>query len=197
MERATIDAPVERTSPPESLDEAWGLFKELGEREALDELNALFRQGKAPRDLDGPTDGILVVPSMGSVRTPAVKAISSVWMPWLGKRFFASESRGDNRFRQSVRLPAKLLWPSYSTKPNGNERTAFDFETRIDAGGHDPDIEVLVIDYAPCKQNPDRLIRQIRDELVEVAPGAFLGKILVREDDGEYGSLGFFALRRA
>lgn len=179
------------------LEETWSKFKELGKREAVDELNELFSRGSIPRDLDGPTDGILVMPSMGAVRTPAVKAISSVWMPWLGKRFFAAEGRGDNRFRQSVRLPAKLLWPSYSTRPNGNERTAFDFETRVEAGGQDPDVQVLVIDYAPCKQNPDRLIRDIRDELVEVAPGAFLGKILVRDGDGDYGSLGFFALRRA
>jgi hypothetical protein len=55
--------------------------------------------------------------------------------------------------------------------------------------------QVLVIDYAPVDQNPDRLIRRIRDEIVEVQPGVFLGKILYREDDGEYSNLGFFALR--
>jgi hypothetical protein len=196
MERATIDAAPKAIDAPASLDEAWDLFQALGRRQAFDELNALFRDGKAPGDLDGPTDGILVVPDMGSIRTPFVKAVSRVWMPWLGKRFFAAESRGDNRFRQSVRLPAKLLWPSYSTRPNGNERTAFDFETRVEAGGHDPGTQVLVIDYAPIRTNPDRLIRQIRDELVEVAPGAFLGKILLREHD-EYRNIGFFALRRA
>ena len=54
---------------------------------------------------------------------------------------------------------------------------------------------MLVIDYAPIEQNPDRLIRKIRDEIVEVEPGIFLGKILYRENEGEYTSLGFFALR--
>jgi hypothetical protein len=195
MERATMDRPAGTKAG--DVDATWSLFKELGKREAFDELNDLFSKGSTPPQLDGPTDGMLVVPSMGAVQTPFVKLISAFWMPWLGKRFFASEGRGDNRFRQSVRLPAKLLWPSYSTRPNGNERTAFDFETRVEAGGHDPDVQVLVIDYAPCRQNPDRLIRDIRDELVEVTPGAYLGKILVREDDGDYGSLGFFALRKA
>jgi hypothetical protein len=192
MEVSTAQAPP-RTGGSE---ETWKTLRELGRKESVDELNALFRQGSAPRDLDGPTEGMLVLPSLGAIRTPFVKTVKSVWMPWLGKRFFAAEHRGDNRFRQSVRLPAKLLWPSYSTRPNGQERTAFDFETRIEAGGHDPDTQVLVIDYAPIETNPDRLIRRIRDEIVEVAPGVYLGKILHREDDGEYSSLGFFALRK-
>jgi hypothetical protein len=48
----------------------------------------------------------------------------------------------------------------------------------------------------PIEQNPDRLIRRIRDEIVEVEDGLFLGKILYRESDGGYSNLGFFALRR-
>jgi hypothetical protein len=191
MEVTTAPAPP-RTG---DADQTWESLRELGKKESFDELNALFRGGTAPRDLDGPTDGMLVVPTMGAVRTPFVKTVSAFWMPWLGKRFFAGEQRGDNRFRQSVRLPAKLLWPSYSTRPNGQERTAFDFETRVEAGGHDPDTQVLVIDYAPVETNPDRLIRHIRDEIVQVTPGVYLGKILYREDDGEYSNIGFFALR--
>jgi len=191
MEVSTAQAP-RRTGDAE---ETWNTLRELGKKESFDELDDLFRRGGTPSGLDGPTDGMLVVPSMGSIRTPFVKTVSSVWMPWLGKRFFAAEQRGDNRFRQSVRLPAKLLWPSYSTRPNGQERTAFDFVTRVEAGGLDPDVQVMVIDYAPVETNPDRLIRRIRDEIVEVAPGTYLGKILHREDDGEYSSLGFFALR--
>ncbi len=54
---------------------------------------------------------------------------------------------------------------------------------------------MLVIDYAPVEENPDRLIRRIRDEIVEVETGVFLGKILHREDGGDYSNLGFFALR--
>jgi hypothetical protein len=49
---------------------------------------------------------------------------------------------------------------------------------------------------APVEQNPDRLIRRIRDEIVEVEDGLFLGKILYRENGGGYSNLGFFALRR-
>jgi hypothetical protein len=174
----------------------WERLRELGRSESFGELNSIFAAGAAPQDLDGPTDGILVAPSMGRVRTPLVKAMSRVFMPWLGKRFFAADGCGDNRFTPSVRLPAKLLWPRYSTRPNGAERTAFDFVTRTEAGGLDPDTQVLVIDYAPVEQNPDHLIRRIRDEIVEVETNVFLGKILYQENEGYYSNLGFFALRR-
>ena len=174
---------------------SWERLQQLGRDGAFDELNSTFAGGTAVRGLDGPTDGILVLPSMGPVRTPFVKAISRFYMPWLGKRFFAADGRGDNRFVSSVRYPAKLLWPHYGTRPNGRERTAFDFITRAEAGAHDPDTQVLVIDYAPVEENPDRLIRRIRDEIVEVANGVFLGKILYREHGDQYSNLGFFALR--
>jgi hypothetical protein len=39
---------------------------------------------------------------------------------------------------------------------------------------------VLVIDYESVPDNPNLLIRQIRDELVEIVPGANLGKMLVK-----------------
>jgi hypothetical protein len=38
---------------------------------------------------------------------------------------------------------------------------------------------VLVIDYESVETNPRLLIRQIRDELVQIVPGANLGKMLV------------------
>jgi hypothetical protein len=192
-----MQPPTATEAPPrsEEAERTWLSLRDLGKREAFDELNSIFSRGEAPRDLDGPTDGMLVVPSLGRVRTPFVKAIGRLWMPWLGKRFFAGQGRGDNRFLSSVRIPARLLWPGYSTRPNGDERTAFDFVTRVEYGGLDPETQVLVIDYAPIEENPDRLIRRIRDEVVEVAPGVFLGKILFREKAGGYSSLGFFALR--
>ena len=39
---------------------------------------------------------------------------------------------------------------------------------------------MLVIDYESVPTNPILLIRQIRDELVQIVPGANLGKMLVR-----------------
>jgi hypothetical protein len=43
--------------------------------------------------------------------------------------------------------------------------------------------------------NPRFVIKRIRDELVEIVPGANLGKVLWRHGDGSYTLIGYFALR--
>jgi hypothetical protein len=178
-------------------EETWDWFKQLGRDRNEAALDALFAKGKAPKALDGPTDGILVVPLIQGILDQGLSLITSVWMPWSGKRFDSKGNRGDNLLAGSAHWPAKLLWPRYSTKEVEGGRAAFDFVTRIEPGEHDPDTDVLVIDYAPVTDNPDMLIRKIRDELVEIAAGAHLGKILYRTGDDTYTNLGFFALRPA
>jgi hypothetical protein len=74
-------------------------------------------------------------------------------------------------------------------------RLAFDFETYVDEGKEDPDRRVLVIDYSRVGKNPRLVIGSIRDELVEIVPGAHLGKILCRLPGGGYSRVGYFALR--
>ena len=77
----------------------------------------------------------------------------------------------------------------------GKRLAAFDFRTRVEPGALDTDRDVLVIDYAVVDSNP-LLIKKIRDELVEVVPGAHLGKMLWRHGDGErHTLLAYFALR--
>lgn len=180
--------------------QAWSWIEELGDRAASDragaeaKLDELFALGKAPRGLDGPTDGILVAPLIQPLVDKLARAITSAWMPWQGKSFDAAAGRGDNRLRGETRWVAKLLWPLYGTKEGPDGRLAFDFETRIEPGMLDPETEVLVIDYAPVEDNPSLIIRSIRDELVEIVPGANLGKILYRKGGG-YTNIGFFALR--
>lgn len=189
------------TDVDEAARQAWAWIEELGERAGSDrvgaeaELDELFALGRAPKGLDGATEGILVAPLIQPVVDRVARAITSVWMPWQGKSFDAAASRGDNRLTGETRWVAKLLWPLYGTKegPEG-ERLAFDFETRIEPGELDPDTEVLVIDYAPVDDNPGLIIKSIRDELVEIVPGANLGKILYRRGGG-YSNIGFFALR--
>jgi len=45
------------------------------------------------------------------------------------------------------------------------------------------------------EKNPRLVIRSIRDELVELVPGVYLGKILSAGDT--YSKIGYFALRRS
>ena len=77
----------------------------------------------------------------------------------------------------------------------GDRLAAFDFETRVEPGKLDPGTDVLVIDYAPVHSNPRLVIKQVRDELVEVAPGAHLGKMLWHHGEDRYSLAAYFALR--
>lgn len=186
------------SSPAVARDAAWEWFRRLGGQRATAELDELFSLGTAPQGLDGPTDGILVMTQIHPAADPVIRGLASLQMPWMGKRFNAGAARGDNRFISSARFPMRLLWPRYRPKPSeqGTEgRLAFDFETRVEPSADDRGTQVLVIDYAPVESNPDHLIRAIRDELVEIVPGANLGKVLHRNGDGSYRNWGFFALR--
>jgi hypothetical protein len=187
--------------PLEARDEAWRWFDQLGEQAGRDAepaaatLAELFALGTPPAGIEGRTEGILVAPTISGAVDRLLRGISGAWMPWLGKRFDADANRGDNVLTQSARWPAKLFWPLYGTRPLGDDRSAFDFETRVEPSEDDRSVEVLVIDYVVVDSNPSFLIKRIRDELVEIVPGANLGKVLWRHGDGSYSLIGYFALR--
>ena len=191
---------VAESSPATAADAAWGWFRELGDRAKAEreagtaDLDELFRLGGAPTEIDGQTEGILVVPLIQPLLDRGLNVLTGAWMPWLGKRFDRDAQLGDNTLTSSTRFVGKLLWPLYGMRGYGSNLAAFDFETRIEPGKNDPGTDVLVIDYAPIEKNPNLIIRSIRDELVEITPGANLGKILWRRGDG-YTNIGFFALR--
>lgn len=189
------------TDPIGAQDAAWSWFERLGElagedrAAAGDQLADLFGCGQPSRNLDGPTEGILVAPLIHPVADTLARALTSVWMPWQGKSFSAADARGENRLVGSIRWVGRLLWPLYSTRPGPGGRLAFDFETRVERGEADPKVDVLVIDYAPIEANPKLIIRSIRDELVEIVPHTHLGRILYRTGSGTYNNIGYFALK--
>jgi hypothetical protein len=176
---------LSQTDPEGAREEAWIWIKDLGDRAgtdrggALDDLQALFLCGRPAGGIDGQTEGVLVTWTMHPLADKLVGTISEAWMPWLGKKFDDERRTGINTLTNSARWPAKILWPFYSTGDAPLGRSAFDFTTYVEAGRLDPSVDVLVIDYASVTSNPPLLIRQIRDELVQIVPGANLGKMLV------------------
>jgi hypothetical protein len=174
-----------KTDAAGARDEAWNWIAELGRRAqsdrkgALDDLQEMFLAGRPAEGITGQTEGILVTWTMHPLADKAIGAITNSWMPWLGKKFDPEQKVGINTLTNSARWPAKILWPLYSTQEAPLGRSAFDFNTYVEAGRLDPSVDVLVIDYQPVEKNPNLLIRQIRDELVQVVPGANLGKMLV------------------
>jgi hypothetical protein len=171
--------------PHAAREEAWSWIAKLSERArsdrsgALDELQALFLSGRPAQGISGQTEGILVTWTMHPVADKLIGSITDAWMPWLGKKFDPETRTGLNTLTGSARWPAKLLWPFYSTRDAELGRSAFDFNTYVEAGRLDPSVDVLVIDYESVESNPRLLIRSIRDELVEIVPGTNLGKMLV------------------
>ena len=123
----------------------------------------------------------------------AVRAIASLYMPWLGKSFDPSTQSGVNVLTPSARPPMKVLWPSYEPERTLADRIeAFPFRNRVEEAAVDPGVQVLKIDY-DYEANPDFLIRRLLDELVQIDDGLYLGKILFRTKSGRH-PIGFFSL---
>lgn len=95
--------------------------------------------------------------------------------PWIGKEFDAKSSAGINVFKKS-----------------GAEIRKYPFKISVDKGLRD-DIEVLKVDY----NHPDApfWLRPALDEIVEIAPGRYLGKLHFRIP-GLYMTLGYFILEK-
>jgi hypothetical protein len=162
----------------------------------LARLDELFRSGRAPDPRpDGAFPGRPLTTMVWGPADRLALRLADLWMPWNGKRFVPASGSGVNRFDRSVLGPMRILWPGYRPeRVAGGVVEAFPFRTRIGRGTVDPDVTVLAIDY-DVEANPSFLIRRILDELVEVAPGSYLGKVLFRVR-GSYHQIGYFSLRR-
>lgn len=203
---AAVDRVEELRAKPKNqkkktAETAWSWIVELQKLAKQDadkaafELNELFRLGKPASGLNGPTDGILVMTTTNPALDTAVKLLTSVYMPWEGKAFDETAQTGENRMTASSALVSKVIWPLYKMENTADGHRAFKFKTYIEAGKDDPDREVMVIDYANVKSNPKLVIKQIRDELVEIVPGTYLGKILFKLPGDKWAMIGYFALR--
>lgn len=166
--------------------------------QGLAALNMLFRNGSQPEPaLNGPYRGDLIALDLAPGLTQLFQSITSVWMPWLGKTFNASQQRGDNIFTRDSYLLARIFNPFYRdfiTDQPGTYR-CFAFSTYTAPGLMDPDRTVLKIDY-DLKDNPALTVRRILDELVQVDDNHYLGKAHVRWWWGTWQTVAYFTLRR-
>ena len=117
-------------------------------------------------------------------------------VPWLGKSFGGENQKGFNIFTPKGASLLKILTPLYKLfRLNADGNTdAYYFKTSTGPGFKDKDISVFKLDY-DSPENPF-LIRIILDEMVEVAPQEFLGKVHMKVFPGYYATIGFFGLKR-
>lgn len=173
---------MQKTSP--AMDDLLTVKAQLKHHRAqgLEALNKLFRNGTPPEPLlDGRYQGELIALDLAPGLIQLFQSITASWMPWLGKRFDASDERGDNIFAQDSYLLARLFNPFYRgfvTDKPGTYR-GFAFRTYMAPGLIDTDRTVLKIDY-DLKDNPALTVRRVLDELVQIDDNLYLGKAHVR-----------------
>ena len=117
-------------------------------------------------------------------------------VPWLGKSFESQNAKGFNIFTPKGASLLKIMTPFYKlfrTNADGNT-DAYYFNTSTGPGFKDKDIDVFKLDY-DSPENPF-LIRIILDEMVEVAPHEYLGKVHMKVFPGYYATIGFFGLKK-
>ena len=117
-------------------------------------------------------------------------------VPWLGKSFIAKDNLGFNIFTPTGAGILKILAPFYKrfSKNTEGNTDAFYFQTRAEAGLKDKETSVIKLDY-DAPENPFP-IRIILDEIVEIAPEQFLGKIHLKVFPGFYSTIGYFGLNK-
>lgn len=147
------------------------------------ELRRLYREARTPRieDLEGPLAGrMLAVPAVSGF--PVIPALlrrfasSGSAFPWQGKTFKTlAPGRGEG-----------------SNRVLGDRFSWFRFETSV-GRSRAGDFDAVHLDY-DLPENP-ALIRAIKDEVREVAPGLWLGLAYVKLGRAYHLAL-FFGLER-
>ena len=188
------------TDDPRELDRlADRLRPAVNRAEILSRFEELFRSGTRPDPApQGFLPGRLLATSTVAPLDSVALRLAQAWMPWQGKSFDPLAMTGVNRFTQTAgtRAAFKVVFPGYVPVVSAPDRIeAFPFRNRFGPGEIDPGVEVLKIDY-DFEANPSFLIRRILDELVQVAPGRYLGRVLLRLN-GRFRPIGFFSLRSA
>lgn len=97
---------------------------------------------------------------------------------WLGKKFDAENQKGINIFDEG----------------GGMQSEKFPFKTYLGTGVREKETKVIKIDY-DIKENPFWL-RLILDEIVEVAPNEYLGKLQLRLIHNFPFTLAYFKLTK-
>lgn len=136
----------------------------------------------------------MVAPALHPYLDQVLRLTCSIYMPWMGKRFNAADTSGDNLIAQSGKTAARIVWPGYKGIAPAEDGllSGFQFRTYTSPGRMDHDRRVLTLDYQ-IEENPSFIISNITDELVEVVPGVYLGKMLHRRG-GSFKLTAYFAV---
>ena len=156
------------------------------------ELARVFDEGAPPQLPRGSYQGILsgafhpIVDALGD-------ATKAIWMPWVGKHLEPDEGRGWNLLRPGTERVLHRLLGETPTVQCGRLVAGYEFGYRVGDSALPGSPSVGRIEYADVDTNP-AFLRRMHDEVVEVARGVVLGRLVDSRPEGPRITA-WFALR--
>jgi hypothetical protein len=189
---------LSQASPALARQQGWNYLQELGKAGRRDQLAALFAKGREPDGPHGAMEGLIVGDLFGIPEAHLANPLLKINPTWRGKTF--DTDSGFNRLAPLAKYALRAIAPLYGgMRREGPEVVGFPFTHRIDTAAIAPFIKVRALDYRPDEfRNPSVRtfpIKRTRDEIVELLPGLYLGRALLRMSNGEIRLIAYFALR--
>ncbi|WP_039827431.1 hypothetical protein [Nocardia testacea] len=188
------------THPISARAQAWDYLAGLGARGDHAGLAQVFAAGAAPEGPDGKMEGLIVGKLFGIPEARLANPLMRIDPTWRGKTFDLAGGVGWNRLSPIARFVMPVITAGYlGLRRADTEMEGFDFAHTLAPSWIEPDKTVRALDYAvPEYRNPSLrtfLIARTRDEIVEVIPGVYLGRALLRTNTGAIRPIAYFALR--
>ncbi|MEU1980954.1 hypothetical protein [Nocardia sp. NPDC019395] len=200
--RAMTDELKDRaaTHPVSARAQAWDYLAGLGARDDHAALAEVFAAGVAPEGPDGKMEGLIVGKLFGIPEARLANPLMRIDPTWRGKTFDLAGGVGWNRLSPIARFVMPVVAGGYlGLRRVGAEMEGFDFAHALAPSWIEPDKVVRGLDYAvPEYRNPGVRtfpIGRTRDEIVEIIPGVYLGRALLRMNSGAIRLIAYFALR--
>ncbi|OYD70087.1 hypothetical protein [Rhodococcus sp. OK302] len=187
-------------APGRARVEGWRYLRELSAADRRDQIAALFAAGTRPEQLDGAYEGLIVGKLFNVPEATLANPLLAINPTWRGKTFNAESGTGFNRLIPLARYAMRVIAPLYrGLRRVGPEIVGFDFHYGADVGLVTPNIPLIALNYGVEEySNPSVRtfpIKRTRDEIVELLPGLYLGRALLRMHSGEIRTIAHFALR--
>ncbi|WP_067852832.1 hypothetical protein [Nocardia shimofusensis] len=189
-----------RAQPVSARATAWAYLTELGARNDYAALAELFAEGTAPDGPDGKMEGLIIGDLFGIPEARLANPLMRIDPTWRGKTFDRAAGTGWNRLSPLARYVMPIVTAGYfGLRRVGAEMEGFDFTHAVEPGLLEPRRMVRALNYGvPEHRNPSVRtfpIARTRDEVVELIPGVYLGRALLRMPDGEIRLIAYFGLR--
>jgi len=166
---------------------------------AIVALDSIYRRGIVPGTLlNGRYWGEFITSNFNPFLDTWLDNITKVWLPWEGKVFDAETGSGSNIFTNDILFLGHLIWPFYNgyVPDNRGRSLAFKFQASFGKCLLEPDIEVLRLNF-DLPENPQFLIYELVDQLVQIGDDFYLGKAVLKHPEGGRFCAAYFTLRLA